>query len=195
MKTTLPYFTAFAIALTSWSGVTQAQEAASASPVKVVMETSKGTIEMELDPVKAPISTANFVSYVKKGFYDGVIFHRVIPGFMVQTGAFTPDMEQKKGDAPIKNESTNGLKNTRGALAMARTSDPNSASSQFFINVKDNTNLDYPSFDGVGYAVFGKVTKGMDVVDAIVSVPTTRKGPHGDVPVDPITIKSAKVVQ
>jgi cyclophilin family peptidyl-prolyl cis-trans isomerase len=197
MKQTLPYLAALALTLVGGSGAIHAQEtpkvSSDAKPVKVVMETSKGTIEIELDPAKAPISVANFLSYAKKGFYEGVIFHRVIPGFMIQTGAFTPDMNQKQGDAPIKNESTNGLKNARGALAMARTSDPNSASSQFFINVKDNNNLDYPSFDGVGYAVFGKVTKGLEVVDAIVAVPTTRKGGHGDVPVDPITIKSVKV--
>jgi cyclophilin family peptidyl-prolyl cis-trans isomerase len=157
------------------------------------METSKGSIELELDAAKAPITVENFVKYVKKGHYDGLIFHRVIPGFMIQGGGFTPDMNQKAVDAPISNESKNGLKNARGTIAMARTSNPNSATAQFFINVKDNGNLDYPSFDGVGYAVFGKVTKGLEVCDAIVSVPTKQVGPHGDVPVEPILIKSAKV--
>ncbi|MES2597510.1 MAG: peptidylprolyl isomerase [Verrucomicrobiota bacterium] len=159
------------------------------------MDTSKGAIELELDPAKAPITVENFVKYVKKGHYDGLIFHRCIPGFMIQGGGFNPDMTQKDVDAPISIESKNGLKNARGTIAMARTSNPNSATSQFFINVKDNANLDYPSFDGYGYAVFGKVTKGLDICDAIVSVPTGRKGPHGDVPNDTITIKSVKIAE
>lgn len=163
--------------------------------VKATIETSKGTIELELDGAKAPISVQNFVNYVKKGHYDGTIFHRVIPGFMIQGGGFTADMGQKPTDKPIAIESQNGLKNARGAIAMARTSDPNSATSQFFINVKDNANLDYPSFDGHGYAVFGKVTKGMDVVDAIVGVPTTRKGPHADVPAEAITINKITITE
>jgi cyclophilin family peptidyl-prolyl cis-trans isomerase len=156
--------------------------------VKVTIETSKGTIEAELDADKAPLTVNNFVSYVKKGFYNGTIFHRVIPGFMVQGGGFTADMQQKPTDAAIPCESKNGLNNARGTLAMARTSDPNSATAQFFINVSDNDNLNYPSFDGWGYAVFGKVTKGMDVVDAIVAAPTTTKPPYQNVPQDPITI-------
>lgn len=163
--------------------------------VKVTLETSKGNIELELDAEKAPISTENFVNYAKKGHYEGTIFHRVIPGFMIQGGGFDAEMQQKATDAPIKNESKNGLKNARGTIAMARTPDPNSATSQFFINVKDNTNLDYPSFDGFGYAVFGKVTAGMDVVDAIVAVPTTNHGPHQNVPQEPIVIKSAKIAE
>jgi cyclophilin family peptidyl-prolyl cis-trans isomerase len=163
--------------------------------VKATIETSKGTIELVLDEVKAPISVQNFISYVNKGHYDGTIFHRVIPGFMIQGGGFTADMNQKPTDKPIAIESQNGLKNTRGSIAMARTSDPNSATSQFFINVKDNANLDYPSFDGHGYAVFGKVTKGLDIVDAIVGVPTTRKGPHADVPADVITITKVTVTK
>jgi cyclophilin family peptidyl-prolyl cis-trans isomerase len=173
----------------------EAKPAAATAVVKIKLETSKGDIELELDGEKAPISVANFVKYVKSGHYTDTIFHRVIPGFMVQAGNFKANMEEKMNEAPIKNESQNGLKNARGTIAMARTSVPDSATSQFFINVNDNANLDYPSFDGVGYAVFGKVTKGMDVVDAIVAVPTTQKGPHGDVPVEPITIKSAKVVE
>lgn len=163
--------------------------------VKVALETSKGTIELELDAEKAPISTANFVNYVKKGHYDGTIFHRVISNFMIQGGGFSADMSQKSTDAPIQNESKNGLKNVKGSIAMARTSAPNSATAQFFINVQDNANLDYPSFDGFGYAVFGKVSKGLEVVEAIRVVETTNKGPHQNVPVDPIVIKSAKIVE
>ena len=163
--------------------------------VKVALETSKGTIELELDAEKAPISTANFVNYVKKGHYDGTIFHRVISNFMIQGGGFSADMSQKSTDAPIQNESKNGLKNVKGSIAMARTSAPNSATAQFFINVQDNANLDYPSFDGFGYAVFGKVSKGLEVVEAIRVVETTNIGPHQNVPVDPIVIKSAKIVE
>ncbi|QIF06016.1 peptidyl-prolyl cis-trans isomerase [Roseimicrobium sp. ORNL1] len=163
--------------------------------VKVTIETSKGNIDLELDSAKAPITVQNFLSYVNKGHYDGTIFHRVIPKFMIQGGGFTADMNQKPTDKPIAIESKNGLKNVRGAIAMARTGDPNSATSQFFINVKDNANLDYPSFDGYGYAVFGKVTNGLDIVDAIVGVPTSTKGPYGDVPVEPITIKKVTVVK
>ena len=170
-------------------------DTATAKTVKITLETSKGNIELELDAEKAPISTANFVAYVKKGHYAGTIFHRVIPDFMIQGGGFDAEMNQKSTDTAIKNESKNGLKNARGSIAMARTSNPDSATAQFFINVKDNTNLDYPSFDGYGYAVFGKVTAGMDVVDAIVAVPTTSKGPHQNVPAEPIVIKSAKVAE
>jgi cyclophilin family peptidyl-prolyl cis-trans isomerase len=173
------------------------EPAAATKSVKITFETTKGTIELELDPVKAPISTANFVNYVKKGHYEGTIFHRVIPGFMIQGGGFTADMHQKSVDAPIKNEATNGLKNLRGAICMARTSVVDSATSQFFINVKDNDFLNFTSPDprGYGYAVFGKVTKGLDVIDAIVSVPTTSKNGHGDVPVDAISITSAKIAE
>ncbi|HSI61607.1 MAG TPA: peptidylprolyl isomerase [Candidatus Saccharimonadia bacterium] len=163
--------------------------------VKATIETSKGTIELVLDEVKAPITVQNFISYAGKGHYEGTIFHRVIPGFMIQGGGFTADMNQKPVDKPIAIESQNGLKNARGTIAMARTNDPNSATSQFFINVKDNANLDYPSFDGHGYAVFGKVTKGLDIVDAIVGVPTTRKGPHADVPAETITITKVTVTK
>ena len=163
--------------------------------VKATIETSKGTIELELDSEKAPLSVQNFVNYAKKGYYDGTIFHRCIPGFMVQGGGFTADMQQKAPDKSIQCESKNGLKNSKGAIAMARTSDPHSATSQFFINVKDNTNLDFPSFDGWGYAVFGKVTKGIEVTDAIVSVPTTRKGGHADVPVEPVTITKVTITE
>ena len=157
--------------------------------VPIVIDTSLGKIEAELDGEKAPITVKNFVSYIKKKHYDGTIFHRVIPGFMIQGGGMTPDMEEKPTDAPIKNEHSNGLKNVRGTLSMARTSDPDSATSQFFLSVNDNDSLDM----GDGYAVFGKVTKGMDVADKIVAVPTTSKGPHDDVPVEPVMIKSIKI--
>ncbi|WP_456378551.1 peptidylprolyl isomerase [Thiolapillus sp.] len=168
---------------------------AMAEPVKVVMETSKGDIELSLDQDKAPISVANFLRYVDEGFYNGTIFHRVIPDFMIQGGGMNVDMQRKPGQAPIKNEAKNGLKNRRGTIAMARTSDPHSATTQFFINHQDNTNLDYPSFDGWGYTVFGKVTKGMDVVDAIAATPTGTKNGHRDVPVETILIKSVKRVE
>ena len=161
----------------------------------VTIETTRGLIELELYEELAPLTVKNFLSYVESGFYEGTIFHRCIPGFMIQGGGFTPDMNQKAVGAPISIESKNGLKNDRGTIAMARTSDPNSATSQFFINVKDNANLDYPSFDGYGYAVFGKVTKGLDICDAIVSVPTGLVGGHGDVPSEPIIIKSVKVAE
>lgn len=195
MKSIAPTLAAFVLTFAALTGTTPAQTVSDAKPVKIVMETSKGTIEIELDAAKAPISAANFVKYVKKGFYDGVIFHRVIPDFMIQGGGFTPDMQQKETDGNIENEAKNGLKNVRGTLAMARTSVPHSASSQFFINLKDNSFLDYPGQDGWGYCVFGKVTKGMEVVDAIAKVETGRKGPHGDVPLEPVTIKSAKVAE
>ena len=162
-----------------------------ATPAKaphVLLETTNGQIEIELDPVKAPISTKNFLDYVDSGFYNNTIFHRVIPGFMVQGGGFTEQMQQKDTKAPIKNESKNGLHNVRGTLSMARTSVPDSATSQFFINVKDNDFLD----QGDGYAVFGKVVKGMDVVDIIVNTQTTTKSGMKDVPANPVFIKSAK---
>ena len=158
---------------------------------RVLIETSKGNITVEVFANNAPKSTANFIGYVKSGFYDGLAFHRVIPGFMIQTGGMTPDMTEKPKRAPIQNEADNGLKNLRGTLAMARTGEPHSASSQFFINVTDNAFLNHrgKSFEGWGYAVFGQVVDGMDVVDAIVAVPRGNRGPHGDVPVDPIVMK------
>ena len=164
-----------------------------ANPAKaphVLLETTNGQIEIELDPVKAPASTKNFLEYVDSGFYNGTIFHRVIPGFMAQGGGFTPQMQQKDTKAPIQNEASNGLHNVRGTLAMARTSNPNSATSQFFINVADNAFLD-PGRDA-GYAVFGKVVKGMDVVDIIVNSQSTTKQGMQNVPIDPVIIKSAK---
>ena len=158
----------------------------------VDMKTSMGNIEIELYDDKAPISAKNFESYVKSNFYAGTIFHRVIPGFMVQGGGLDANMIEKATKAPITNEASNGLKNTRGTLAMARTSDPNSATSQFFINVADNTFLNRSSMDA-GYAVFGKVTKGMDIVDKIVGVPTGNYGMHQNVPKQPIKIMSVQI--
>ncbi len=157
----------------------------------VLLTTNLGEIEVELDAEKAPVSAKNFLAYVDSGFYNGVQFHRVIPDFMVQTGGFTADMQQKETQAPIKNEADNGLKNTRGSLAMARTSDVNSASSQFFINLADNDFLNHGGRD-FGYAVFGKVVRGMDVVDRIAAVRTGNRGMHQNVPVQPVLIQSAK---
>ncbi len=166
---------------------------AAKNPV-VLMDTSMGNIKIELFADKAPITVKNFLGYVADKHYDGVVFHRVIPNFMIQGGGFEPGMKEKKTKAPIKNESSNGEANSRGTLAMARTNVPDSASSQFFINLKDNSFLDKAqSQDRVGYCVFGKVTEGMDVVDKIAAVRTGKKGPHGDVPVADVTIKSATV--
>ncbi|CDL87547.1 peptidylprolyl isomerase A [Xenorhabdus cabanillasii] len=164
-----------------------------AAETHVKLVTSAGEIELELDSNKAPITTKNFVEYVNEGFYNNTIFHRVIPGFMIQGGGFTKDMKQKVTKAPIKNEADNGLRNLRGTVAMARTADKDSATSQFFINVTDNAFLDHGQRD-FGYAVFGKVVKGMDVVDKISQVKTENVGPYQNVPVKPIVILSAKVV-
>ncbi len=161
----------------------------------VVMETSMGNIEIELDGEKAPETTKNFLQYVDDKFYDGTIFHRVIPNFMIQGGGMTEKMDEKKTRAPIKNEGTNGLSNKKGTIAMARTMDPNSATAQFFINVVDNAGLDHTSPSSPrtwGYAVFGKVTNGMDVVEKIRVVPTGSHGMHDDVPVKPVVIKSVR---
>ena len=159
----------------------------------VVMETSLGTIKIELDPEKAPLTVQNFLAYVDEGFYDGTVFHRVIPNFMIQGGGFEPGMRQKKTKASIRNESSNGLSNARGTLAMARTSVPDSATCQFFINVKDNAGLDRAqSQDGVGYCVFGRVVEGMDVVDAIKRVATTTRSGHADVPQQDVVLRSVR---
>ncbi len=163
--------------------------AAPADPI-VVLKTSMGTITIQLDAKHAPLSTANFLSYVDSKFYDGTIFHRIIPGFMVQGGGFTADMTEKPTRPPIHNESTNGLKNLRGTISMARTSDPDSATAQFFLNLVDNPALD-PA-DGPGYAVFGKIIGGLDVIDKMAQVPTTTKGSNENVPVDPITLITAR---
>jgi peptidyl-prolyl cis-trans isomerase B (cyclophilin B) len=156
----------------------------------VQMETSAGTVRIELDDEKAPLSVANFLEYVKQGHYDNTVFHRVIKGFMLQGGGFEPGMKQKPTAAPVRNEANNGLKNKKYTLAMARTSDPHSATAQFFINTVDNGFLDFKSEDaqGWGYAVFGRVTAGMDVVDAIEKARTGRKGFHDDVPLDDVLI-------
>jgi peptidylprolyl isomerase/peptidyl-prolyl cis-trans isomerase B (cyclophilin B) len=158
---------------------------------RVLIETSRGNITVEVFPAQAPQSAGNFLNYVKTGFYDGLVFHRVIPGFMIQTGGMTADMAEKPKSAPIRNEADNGLRNLRGTLAMARTGDPHSASSQFFINVADNAFLDHrgKTPQGWGYAVFGQVVDGMDVVDAIVAVPRGNRGPHGDVPIEPVVMQ------
>lgn len=168
-----------------------------ADTITVKMQTTHGPITMELYPDKAPITVKNFVSYTEDGFYDGTIFHRVIPGFMIQGGGFEPDMTQKKTRDTIKNEANNGLKNEAGSIAMARTPDPHSASSQFFINVKSNDFLNFTSEtqQGWGYAVFGKVTDGMEVVNAIVQVPTENKGHHQDVPAEPVVIEKVTLVE
>lgn len=160
----------------------------------VELQTTAGNIVVELDAEKAPKSAANFLQYARDGFYKGTVFHRVIPGFMIQGGGFDAKMQQKPTRAPIENEAANGLRNKRGTLAMARTGDPHSATAQFFINHVDNSNLDAPSFDGWGYAVFGKVVKGMDVVDRIAQVATTSVGPHQNVPTAPIVIQNIKII-
>jgi len=163
--------------------------------MKAVIETSMGTISLELDASKAPATVANFAQYAKDAFYDGTIFHRVIDGFMIQGGGFTRDMDQKETRAAIAIESMNGLKNDRGTIAMARTMDPNSATSQFFINLVDNDFLNFqsPTPQGYGYAVFGRVTDGMDVVDAIAKVRTGDVGYYQNVPVETVTIRKITV--
>ncbi|MFL6197338.1 MAG: peptidylprolyl isomerase [Thermoanaerobaculia bacterium] len=173
-----------------------AKPVAPATPPRVALDTTMGRIVIELYPDKAPKTVKNFLDYVKAGQYNGTIFHRVIPGFMVQGGGFTPNMTEKPTRAPIQNEADNGLLNQRGTIAMARTSDPNSASAQFFINVADNAPLNFRAKtpDGWGYAVFGKVVEGMEVVDKVVAVPTTTKGMYGDVPVQPILVRKASIV-
>jgi peptidyl-prolyl cis-trans isomerase B (cyclophilin B) len=161
---------------------------------QVTLRTSQGTITIELYPDKAPVTVRNFLDYAKSGFYDNTVFHRVIPDFMIQGGGFEPGMHQKRTQAPIKNESANGLSNGRGTLAMARTSDPDSASSQFFINLKDNGFLDKAQArDRVGYCVFGKVVQGMDVVDKIAAVSTGDRAGHQSVPVNDVVLRSARL--
>jgi cyclophilin family peptidyl-prolyl cis-trans isomerase len=161
----------------------------------VTLGTSMGNIRIELDAEKAPITTQNFLDYVNDGFYDGLIFHRVIPGFMIQGGGFDSQMKQKQSKAPIKNEAANGLKNITGSIAMARTNVVDSATAQFFINVKDNDFLNHrnTSPDGFGYAVFGRVIEGLDVVRSIEKVKTGNRGMHQDVPVDAVVINSVKI--
>jgi peptidyl-prolyl cis-trans isomerase B (cyclophilin B) len=163
------------------------------APDAVVVETSFGRITLKLFPDKAPLTVANFLSYVDDRFYDDTVIHRVIPNFMMQGGGYDADLVEKKGHAPVKNESANGLSNKRGTLAAARATDPDSATSQFFVNVKDNAFLDRASSpDKAGYCVFGEVTAGMDVVDRIMQVATGPRGGHQDVPLQPVVIKSVR---
>jgi len=171
-------------------------DAAKKNPI-VELKTSEGTIKLELYADKAPLTVQNFLKYAKEGYYDGTIFHRVIDNFMIQGGGFTPDMKQKPTQTPIKNEADNGLKNERGTVAMARTMVVDSATSQFFINVKDNEFLNHrdDTPQGYGYAVFGKVVDGMDVVDKIKAVPTGNQGPHQNVPGKPVVIEKVTVVE
>lgn len=160
----------------------------------VLLTTNHGNITIELDAEKAPKTVENFLAYVNSGHYTGTIFHRVIDGFMIQGGGFEPGMKQKPTNEPIENEAKNGLKNEPYTLAMARTSSPHSASAQFFINVKNNSFLDYPGQDGWGYCVFGKVTEGKEVIDKIRGVKTTRAAGHSDVPVDDVIVEKAEVI-
>ncbi|EJL92222.1 peptidyl-prolyl cis-trans isomerase (rotamase) - cyclophilin family [Herbaspirillum sp. CF444] len=181
------------IAALSLSGAALMAHAADAP--RVQLKTSMGDIVLELDADKAPVTVANFIKYVKSGQYNGTIFHRVINGFMIQGGGFDQNMREKPTQAPIKNEAKNGLKNEAYTIAMARTADPQSAAAQFFINVANNRPLDYPSRDGWGYAVFGKVVQGSDVVDKIKQVRTGSSGMFDDVPVTPVIIQSATVLK
>lgn len=168
--------------------------AASAANPQVEIRTNMGAVTLELYPENAPVTVENFLQYVKDGHYNGTIFHRVIPGFMVQGGGFTPDMREKPTRAPIKNEAGNGLRHAAGMVAMARTPDPHSATAQFFINLAENPALDFRAAtrDGYGYCVFGKVVSGMEVVNRIAKVGTGTKPPHGDVPLKPVVIESVR---
>lgn len=197
MKNMLGLILGTIVGLTPFTGHSQENSTNSkgAGMVKVTMETNKGVITLELDAEKAPDTVKNFVAYAGAGHYDGTIFHRVIPGFMIQGGGFDTDMKQKSTNPPIKIESDNGLKNTKGTVAMARTSDPNSATSQFFINVADNGFLDFqaPTVQGYGYAVFGSVTSGMDVVETIEKVSTGNHNGHQNVPTDEVIIEKITI--
>ena len=182
--------------LWTWAAVLGFAALASTAAAQTVrLQTSAGDIDIVLAPDKAPVSVANFLAYVKAGHYDGVIFHRVINGFMIQTGGYSANLKEKSTRAPIALESDNGLSNVRGTVAMARTSDPNSATAQFYINVADNLFLDKPNArDGRGYAVFGSVSAGMEAVDTIKAVPTGSKGMFQNLPLEPITIRKASIV-
>ncbi len=184
MKKLLVLLSAFCLAL----------PAMAANP-QVELKTNQGTIVLELDADKAPKTTENFLQYVKDGHYNGTIFHRVIDNFMIQGGGFEAGMKEKPTRTPIQNEAKNGLKNVTGSIAMARTPNPHSASAQFFINLKDNTFLDYPGQDGWGYAVFGKVVQGIDIVQKLAKVATGNAGGHQNVPTTPIVIESAKLIE
>jgi len=192
MKIKLIVVLAAIVSLVTAGGIMAAE-----SNPKVEMETSKGKMVIELFPEKAPETVKNFLNYVEAKFYDGTIFHRVIPNFMIQGGGFTPDMKRKSAGAPIKNEADNGLKNERGTIAMARTGDPHSATAQFFINSVNNDFLNHKSKtqQGWGYVVFGKVISGLDVVDAISAAKTVTRGGYRDVPAETIEIRSARVLK
>ena len=168
---------------------------AQATNPQVELKTNQGTIVIELATDKAPKTVENFLQYTKDGFYNGTIFHRVIDGFMIKGGGFEAGLKEKPTRAPVQNEAKNGLKNVTGSLAMARTRDPHSASAQFFINLKDNAFLDYPGQDGWGYAVFGKVVQGMEIVQKIAKIGTGNAGMHQNVPTTPIVIESAKLIE
>jgi len=175
--------------------VVEPKESTQAAAPKIKINTIMGDMVVQLDPVKAPKTVENFLSYVQDKFYDGTIFHRVIDDFMIQGGGFTPNMQQKPTKPPVVSESNNGLKNDKYTIAMARSGDPNSATAQFFINVKDNDSLNAPKPDGYGYTVFGKVVQGQEVVDKIKGVSTGNKGPYQNVPKDPITIFSIILIE
>ncbi|HCL87214.1 MAG TPA: peptidylprolyl isomerase [Comamonadaceae bacterium] len=185
--------TALALTSLALAAITNVAGAQTADP-QVKLTTSLGDIVVQLDPARAPATVANFVQYVKDGHYNGTVFHRVMDGFMIQGGGFTPEMQQKPTRAPIKLEAGNGLKNDKYTIAMARTSNPDSATSQFFINVVNNDMLNAPKPDGHGYAVFGKVIEGQAVVDKIKAVPTGNRGGHQNVPATPVLIQSATLV-
>ena len=180
-----------ALAAAKKRGKSAAAPAKSTGPV-VALKTSLGTVRLQLDPAKAPVTVENFLKYVDAKFYDGTVFHRVIAEFMIQGGGMTSDLKEKPTRAPIRNEAKNGLKNVRGTIAMARLPSPDSATSQFFINTVDNPGLDAPYADGYGYAVFGKVVEGMEVVDKIRVARTTTRGDHANCPVEPVVIESAR---
>jgi len=185
----------FCCAMQSSYSSTQSTNPIKGNKTMVKLHTSKGVITLQLDAEKAPVTVKNFLEYVNSGFYSGTIFHRVIGNFMIQGGGFEPGMKQKKTNPPIKNEAANGLKNDKYTIAMARTGDPNSATAQFFINVKDNDFLNYPGQDGWGYCVFGKVVEGQEVVDAIRNVKTGNRSGFQDVPLEDVIITSAEVVK
>lgn len=199
MRLIAPALTSALLAATAVLAPVSAHAAGTASEAvshpHVLLKTSAGAITLELYPEKAPKTVANFLEYVKAGQYSGTIFHRVIAGFMIQGGGYDASMQEKPTRAPIPLESRNGLSNATGTIAMARTSNPNSATAQFFINTVDNTNLDYPNPDGNGYAVFGRVTAGMDVVKKIEAVPTGNSGGMSNVPRTPVVIESAVVTR
>jgi peptidyl-prolyl cis-trans isomerase B (cyclophilin B) len=195
MRYLLLSFTCFFLLISSALSIASAADSISKKRIK--LETTEGNIVLELDITRAPLSVLNFMNYVRSGFYDGTIFHRVIKDFMIQGGGFTSVMKEKTTRKPVKNEADNGLKNIRGTVAMARTSDPHSATAQFFINTADNNFLDHKnkSEQGWGYAVFGKVVEGIEAVNAVSAVKTTTRGPHQDVPTDPVVIKRASKIE